>query len=76
MKAMLEVIVRGLVDEPDRVRVRESVSGSRVTYDISVSERDLGKVIGRDGRIANALRTVVSALAARQNREAQVEIQS
>ncbi|MEJ5297537.1 MAG: KH domain-containing protein [Armatimonadota bacterium] len=76
MKAVLEVIVRGLVDEPERVRVRETVSGSRVTYDISVSERDLGKVIGRDGRIANALRTVVSALAARQNREAQVEIQS
>ncbi|BCW99932.1 MAG: KH domain-containing protein [Armatimonadota bacterium] len=76
MKAVLEVIVRGLVDEPERVRVRETVSGSRVTYDISVSERDLGKVIGRDGRIANALRTVASALAARQNREAQVEIQS
>jgi predicted RNA-binding protein YlqC (UPF0109 family) len=76
MKAVLEVIVRGLVDEPDRVRIRESVSGSRVTYDISVSERDLGKVIGRDGRIANALRTVASALAARQNREAQVEIES
>lgn len=71
---LLAYIVRQIVDEPDAVQIEE-VDGRRVAvYQISVADVDRGKVIGRDGRVANALRTVAKAAAAQSDKHVAVEI--
>jgi predicted RNA-binding protein YlqC (UPF0109 family) len=70
----LEFIVSYLVDYPDDIQVTESDSGRTVVYELAVHPDDVGKVIGRNGRIAKALRTVVRAAAARDDQNAVVEI--
>ncbi len=62
----LEHLVRGLVPNPDDVRVRESDRGRIRTLEVRVHPEDIGKVIGRQGRTASALRTVIAALAGRE----------
>jgi len=62
----LEHLVRGLVPNPDDVRVRESDRGRTRTLEVRVHPEDIGKVIGRQGRTAGALRTVIAALAGRE----------
>ncbi len=62
----LEHLVRGLVPNPDDVRVREYERGRVRTLEVRVHPEDIGKVIGRQGRTASALRTVVAALAGRE----------
>lgn len=62
----LEHLVRGLVPNPDDVRVRESDRGRVRTLEVRVHPEDIGKVIGRQGRTAGALRTVIGALAGRE----------
>ncbi len=75
MKEVLEVIAKSLVDNPDQVDIRE-VSGEdqTVTLELRVAESDMGKVIGKQGRIAKAIRTVVKAAAAKENKKAAVDI--
>ena len=70
----LEFVVSFLVDNPDDVRVEESEEGRTVYYDLYVNPDDLGKIIGRGGRTARSIRTVVKAAAAREDRNALVEI--
>ena len=71
---LLEYLARQLVDEPDAVRVEEIDDGDDLVLRLHVAEGDVGKVIGRQGRIARALRTVVRAAAAREQRRVLVEI--
>ncbi|MEX2587748.1 MAG: KH domain-containing protein [Actinomycetota bacterium] len=73
-KETLEFIVSYLVDHPDDVRIEEEASGRSVLYDLYVHPDDVGKVIGRNGRIARAMRSVVKAAALREDRNALVEI--
>jgi predicted RNA-binding protein YlqC (UPF0109 family) len=74
MKELVEYVVKALVDEPEHVEVRE-VAGERVVViEVRVAPADVGKVIGREGRIANALRTIVKAAAVRGNLKASLEI--
>ena len=70
----LEFVVSYLVDNPDDVRIEEDESGRTIVYDLIVHPDDVGKVIGRNGRIARAIRTVVKAAALREDRNAIVEI--
>lgn len=70
----LEFVVSYLVDFPDEVRVEQDLSGRTIIYDLYVHPDDVGKVIGRNGRIARAIRTVVKAAALREDRNAIVEI--
>ena len=73
MKEVLEVLAKSLVDNPDAVSVTE-VEGERETVlELRVADEDMGKVIGKQGRIAKAIRTVVKA-ASRENKRAVVEI--
>jgi uncharacterized protein len=67
-------IARGLVDEPDAVRVEEAEQDGALVIRLHVAPDDVGKVIGRQGRIARALRTIVRACAARSNRRLLLEI--
>ncbi len=74
MRELVALIARGLVREPGRVRVREHVERDGTVLELSVAPGDRGRVIGREGRTAAALRTLVSALARRRGSECSVEI--
>lgn len=74
MKEVLEIIAKALVDAPDQVVVREIDGEQDVVLQLSVAEGDMGKVIGKQGRIAKAIRTVVKAAASHENKRVSVEI--
>ncbi len=74
MKEIVEVIAKSLVDHPEAVEVSEKQEGEQTVLELHVAEDDMGKVIGRQGRIAKALRTVVKAAATRENKKVTVEI--
>lgn len=74
MKELVEYIVKALVDKPDEVNISKTQGESLTILEISVSQDDVGKVIGREGRIANAIRTVAKAAAAKQQKRVTVEI--
>ena len=74
MAELLEYLARQLVDEPDAVRVERVDEDDTVVLRLHVADEDLGKVIGRQGRIARALRTIVRAGSAREQRRVQLEI--
>ena len=74
MKEHVEVIAKSLVDHPEDVRVEEEQEDRQVTLKLHVDEDDMGKVIGRQGRIAKAMRTVVKAAATRENKKVSVDI--
>lgn len=75
MKNLIEILVKALVDDPDAVMVEEMDEGDSVTFTVSVAEDDLGKVIGKQGRVANALRTVAKAAALKNRKNVFVKIQ-
>ncbi len=74
MKELIEVMAKALVDKPDEVRVKEIESGKSVIYELTVAPEDMGKVIGRQGRIARAIRTVVKSAAAKTDKKVIMEI--
>ncbi len=74
LKDLVSYLAANLVDEPDTVQVKEIPNGDSVILEVSVAPDDMGKVIGRHGRVARAIRTVTKAAAARQGRRAMVEI--
>ncbi len=74
MKELIEFIAKALVDEPDQVRVTE-VEGERVTViELRVAQSDLGKVIGKQGRTARSIRTLLNAVATKLKKRAILEI--
>ena len=74
MKELVDYIVRALVDSPEYVVVNETVGSSVIILEISVSDSDIGKVIGKEGRITNSIRTIVKAAAAKNDKKVTVEI--
>ncbi len=76
MRELVEFIARGLVDQPDAVHVREIEGEHSLVVEVKVAPDDVGKVIGKQGRIVNALRTVVKAAAVRTGKRVTVEIVS
>ena len=69
MKELIEVIAKSLVDHPSEVVVTETVSGDDLLLELKVDPSDMGKVIGRQGRIAKAIRTVVKAASSKSDRK-------
>jgi len=76
MKELLEYIVKEMVDRPEAVQVRERVGQYAITLELSVDERDAGKVIGRGGRIAKSLLDVLGIAAARDRKRVHLDINS
>ena len=76
MKELLEYIARALVDKPEAVWVEVDEEDDEVTLTLGVDESDMGRVIGRDGRIANAIRGLLRIMAARDGRHVELEIVS
>jgi predicted RNA-binding protein YlqC (UPF0109 family) len=74
VKDLLEFLARSLVDHPEQVRVEETETADGVLLRLTVAKEDVGKVIGKQGRIARALRTVVKASAVKEGKQATVEI--
>ena len=74
MTELLEFVVRALVEDPGAVVVEELEEDGDLVYEISVAEGDLGRVIGKGGRIANAIRTIAKAAAVRIDRRVIVDI--
>ena len=74
MKDLVEVIAKSLVENPDEVVVTEKESGKALVLELKVAPSDMGKVIGRQGRIAKAIRTVVKAASSKCDKKVVVEI--
>ena len=74
MKELVEVIAKALVDNPDEVVVTEKTEGKDVTVELHVAASDMGKVIGKQGRIAKAIRSVVKAASLGDNKRVDVDI--
>ncbi len=74
MKQILLDITRALVEDPDAVTVSEKVSGDTVVLELSVAKHDMGRVIGKEGKIAKSIRTVMRAAAAKENKRVIVDI--
>ena len=71
---LLDQLAKGLVADPDAVNIKESEEDGLIRYDLEVASDDIGKIIGRQGRTAKALRAVVGASLARDGKRGQVEI--
>ena len=74
MRELVEVIAKALVDNPDEVVVTEKAEGNTQVLELKVADSDMGKVIGKQGRIAKAIRSVVKAAAAKEDKKVIVDI--
>ena len=74
MKELVELIAKSLVDYPDEVVVKETIDGDTITIELNVAGDDMGKVIGKQGRIAKSIRTVGKAAASKGDKKVIVDI--
>lgn len=74
MKALTEYIAKSLVDSPEEVAVDEIRHGNRVTLELSVAKDDMGRVIGKGGRVANAIRTLLRVAAEREGNQVTLDV--
>lgn len=74
MKELVEVIAKALVEKPEEVTVNEKVNGKHITLELRVAPSDMGKVIGKQGRIAKAIRSVVKAASTKDDLRVDVDI--
>jgi uncharacterized protein len=74
VKELIEYIARSLVDQPDRVKVTQVEGEQSIIFELQVAQEDMGKIIGKEGRIANAIRTLLKVAAAREGKRAVLEI--
>ncbi len=74
MKELIEYIAKSLVDDPSQVHVEEIVKSRQIVYQLHVAPEDMGRVIGKGGRVANAMRTLLRVAAAREGKRAVLEI--
>ena len=73
MKETLNVIISNLVDDKDAIEINEVNGEKSIVFEVKVAEGDMGKVIGKQGRLAKSIRTVIKALAAREHKKVSVE---
>ena len=76
MKEFLEYVARALVENPDAIRIEVEENDDEVSLVLTVDESDMGRVIGRDGRIANAIRSLLRVMGTRDGRHVELEIVS
>jgi hypothetical protein len=74
MKALIEYIAKSLVEHPEKVEVRESGNGTRVRLELRVHKDDMGRIIGKSGRVANAIRTLLRVAAERDGKQATLDV--
>jgi uncharacterized protein len=74
MKDLIEFIAKSLVDQPARVEVRQFGSGDRIRLELSVAKDDMGRVIGKSGKVANSIRTLLRVAAEREGKQATLDV--
>jgi predicted RNA-binding protein YlqC (UPF0109 family) len=74
MKDLIEFIVRSLVDDPTQVHIVQRGGGQSVHFELGVAKEDMGRVIGKSGRVANAIRTLLRVAAAREGKRVSLDI--
>jgi uncharacterized protein len=74
MKELIEFIAKSLVDHPEQVQVRQSGGGSRIRIELSVTKDDMGRVIGKSGKVANSIRTLLRVAAEREGKQATLDV--
>jgi len=74
MKALTEYIAKALVDDPESVQVDQSRQGNRVRLELSVAKNDMGRVIGRGGKVANAIRILLRVAAEREGQQVTLDV--
>jgi len=74
MKELIEYIAKSLVDHPEEVQVRQSGGGSRVRIELSVLKDDMGRVIGKSGKVANSIRSLLRVAAEREGKQATLDV--
>lgn len=74
MKELIEYIARSLVDHPEEVQVRELGSGSRIRIELSVAKDDMGRIIGKGGKVANSIRTLLRVAAEREGKQVTLDV--
>lgn len=74
MKELVEFVVKSLVDHPDQVQVHEEGGRTAVLLELSVAAEDMGRVIGKSGRVINAIRSLVQVAAAKEGKEVTLEV--
>ena len=73
MKEVLETIVKNIVENPEAVSVTQKKKEEKVVLEVKVAESDMGRIIGKQGKIANSIRTLMKALAGREHKRVSVE---
>lgn len=73
MKEIIETIIKNLVTDTESVSINEVQGEKSIVYEVKVSEKDMGKVIGRDGKVAKAIRTIIKAVASKEEKRVTVE---
>ena len=73
MKEILEVLIKNLVEDKDSVSINEVAQDSEIKFEVRVNEKDMGRVIGKKGKIAQSIRTVMKAIAAKENKKVNIE---
>ena len=74
MKELIEYVAKALVDNPSEVQVTEIVGATSIILELRVAQGDMGRIIGRSGRVANAMRTLLRVMAAKQGKRVTLEI--
>lgn len=73
MKEILEVVIKSLVDNTEKVSITEKESTKFISYEVKVAKEDMGKVIGKQGKMAKAIRTVMKSIATKENKKINIE---
>ena len=74
MKELVEYIARSLVDDPMQVQVRQEKNGGKINLELRVSKEDMGRIIGKGGRVANAIRVLLRVAGARENKQVNLDV--
>ena len=73
MKDVLELIVKNLVENKDEVSISETIDNDKVVFAIKVNQKDMGRIIGKEGKVANAIRTLMKSLGSTENKKVSVQ---
>ena len=73
MKELIEVVIKNLVDAPDEVSITEETNAKSISYKVKVARNDMGKVIGKQGKMARAIRSVMKAVATKEHAKVTIE---
>lgn len=73
MKETLQIIIEGIVNEKEKVSISENISDNNVTYEVQVAENDVGRVIGKEGKMAKSIRNIMKSIGAKNKQKVTVE---